>query len=407
MSERNVFIARQPILDKEQKTFAYELFSRGSENAEASEGSHSAASDSEMLFNILSTFGIEQLLDGKQAFLNCVLEDNSLDYFELISPKNVTLEIAPASNLEGIEEIAEKIEILKAKGYSFAAGDFVLSEEYSKWLQFMTLVKLDGSTTDYKALAEKVKKCRLLGKKLVAERVETVEQFQLLNKFGFDYYQGYFFSKPVNMGAKITNPSTTTLIRLINLTLQEADLKEIESVLKTDPTLSFKLLRYMNSYGVGGGIKIDSFQHALMVLGYKKLFKWLTILFTTTKQSPGSDALAKMALVRGKFMELIAADYLKKQDADQCFVVGLFSLLDAMLNVPVEVAMNSINVPDSIRDPILQKSGDYWPVLNLAVSLEQNDWIEVFAIAYTLKLSSTLINERYLQAIEWTNQLDI
>ena len=128
-------------------------------------------------------------------------------------------------------------------------------------------------------------------------------------------------------------------------------------------------------------------------------------MFTTTKKGEGSDAITKMALIRAKFMELLANDCLSKKDADQCFVVGMFSMLDVLLNVPIDVALSSIDLNDSIKDPILNKSGDYWPLLSLTVSIEVNDWIDVFAIAYQMKLSSMLINERYLQAIEWFNKL--
>ena len=408
-NQGNLFIARQPILDKVQNIFAYELFSRSSGESQAAPNGMSVSDDSEMMFNILSTFGIEQLLDGKKAFLNCILEGNNLDYFELIKPKNIVIEVMPPEELhnkDSIEEIKNKMITLKNKGYELAAGEFALLDGYENIFALLDYLKVDGHNKPEK-VAFAVKKALANKKKIVAEKVETAEQFNYLKRFGIEFFQGYFFAKPTNVSAKITSPAVSTIIRLINLVLQEADIKELEKVLKTDPTLSFKLFRYMNSYGVGGGAKVETLNQALMMLGYKPLFKWLSILFTTNKKGEGSDAITKMALIRAKFMELLANDCLSKKDADQCFVVGMFSMLDVLLNVPIDVALSSIDLNDSIKDPILNKSGDYWPLLSLTVSIEVNDWIDVFAIAYQMKLSSTLINERYLQAIEWSNKLSL
>jgi EAL and modified HD-GYP domain-containing signal transduction protein len=402
-----VVLARQPILDKNQKIFGYEIFSRKNIDSDKSEEHYDAKSDNNVMFNILSTFGTEGLLQGKNAFLNCILEDNNLDSFELISPKNVILEIQKPQQktAEVIQDFENKIKTLKTKGYKIAFASYVFEQGYEKLLVLGNFLKIDIKIE--KELKPLVRKARMNNLKIVAEKVENMQEFERCFELDFDYYQGYFFSKPINLEAKITNPSVNNLIRLMNLTMQEADFKEIESVLKTDPTLSFKLLRYLNSYGVGHGIKVDSFQKALLILGYKQLFKWLSILFTNAKQSKNSEVVAKTALVRAKFMEMIANEKMNKAKADHCFVVGLFSLLDAMLNVRMDVALGAINIADEIKSAILDKEGEYAPLLALILSLENNDWIDVFASAYELKLTNEEINSHYMKSVEWVEQLNI
>lgn len=284
-----VVLARQPILDKNQKIFGYEIFSRKNIDSQQSEEHYDAHSDNNVLFNILSTFGIDGLLQGKNAFLNCILENNNLDSFELISPKNVILEIQKPQykTEEVIQDFEKKIKTLKSKGYKISFSPYIFEPGYEKLSILGNFLKVDIKIE--KELKSLVRQAKMHNLKIVAEKVENMQEFEQCFELDFDYYQGYFFSKPVNLEAKITNPSINNLIRLMNLTMQEADFKEIESVLKTDPTLSFKLLRYLNSYSVGQGIKIDSFQKALLILGYKQLFKWLSILFTNAKQSKNSE----------------------------------------------------------------------------------------------------------------------
>jgi c-di-GMP-related signal transduction protein len=410
MSEVNnneVFIARQPILDKNLEIYGYELFSRSSETADKSDIEHTESTDSEMLFNVLSTFDIGQLLGGKYAFLNCTLESLSIEHFELVVPHLVVLEIKKPLQYDAskIMEVAGKIQILKSRGYLLAADDFIYEQEFQSWVPFIDIVKVQANK-NLQHNTSVILKSQGAKKKIVAELVETQEQYQTFKNLGVDFFQGYFFCKPITMGAKITNPSINSLISLLNLTIQEADISEIEKVLKTDPSLSFKLLRYINSAGFGLLCHVESFKHAIMMLGYKKLFKWLTLLFSSANKNPGSQAVSKMAIARARFMELLGEELLGKAAADNCFVVGMFSLLEAMLHVPLAIALNSINLPEVITDALLHNEGDYAPLLKLTLALEQNDWIEILALAHELGLTSQEITEKHMAALEWSNQLN-
>lgn len=405
-----VFIARQPILDLNQEIYGYELFSRSSQDNNKSDIVHTAQSDSEMLFNILSTFDVDTLLGGKLAFLNCTLESLSIEVFDMVSPKSVVLEVQRPENATPaiVAEITEKMKALAGKGFVMASDDFLLDPVFSEALNFVKYIKFDSSKTLNKEGVTKYVQAHALKKIVIAEKVETHEQFELLKRLKVvSFFQGYFFFKPVIMNAKITNPATTSLVRLMNMVIRQDEVKNMEEVFKTDPALSFKLLRYINSAGFGLANKITSFKHAIMLLGHKPLLKWLSVLFSTINKNPGADAISKTAVTRACFMELLAGKKLTKSESDNCFIVGMFSLLEAMLQVPLAVSLGSLNLPEAISDALLKNEGEYAPLLNLTLALEQDDWIEVFATAQILGLTPSDVNESYLEAMQKAQTMGI
>lgn len=414
--ENKVFTAHQPILDSEINIYGYEFFSRSSMKDDKSNTIHTATTDTKTLFSLFSNFDLEHLLNSKKIFLNCILElSDTSDYFDLLSPKNVYLEVSLPSNPEDqsiIDSISEKMVELKERGFHLACSEIVFEEKFAKWFELVDCIKFTKtdiskfSQEDLRVLLGQVKKGKDQKKILVAERVETRQQFDLLKKIKFDYFQGFFFSKPINMAVKITNPGMTTMLKLINLVIAEAEFKDIEDVLKTDAAISFKLLRYLNSYGVGGGQKVETFNRALMILGYKKLLKWLTILFTSVEKKQGSDIISKTALMRAKFMENIALET-DKRDADSYFMVGLFSMLDALLDVRLDIALNSINISDEIKNSVLKQEGKYSELLHIAKMLEKNEWIEILASLFKLGIDTDTMNEKYMEAVQWVEGLKI
>lgn len=413
-SENRVVTARQPILDKDVNILGYEFFSRMSMSDQSSNMAHTAMTDTRTLFTFFSSFDLNALLNGKKVFLNCVLEDsNIMDFCDLLSPDKLVLEVQLPSDIKNqaiIDDIAEKMHQLKANGYTLACSEIVFDEQYSKWFEAVSYIKYSDcaaiNPANFKTVIAQMRKAKDAKKILVAEKVETRAQFDVLKKLDFDYYQGYFFSKPVNVSVKITNPSTVTLLKLINLVIAEGSFREIEAILKTDATISFKLLRYLDSYGVGGGEKVQSFQRALTILGYRKLLKWLSILFASVDKKQGQDIISKTALTRAKFMESMAASADPK-DADAYFMVGLFSMLDSLLGVDLNIAINSINIPQEIKDAVLGKDSKYAPLLHIAKNLEQGDWIEILSTLYKQKMATEVMNEKYMESIQWVEELKI
>ena len=240
---------------------------------------------------------------------------------------------------------------------------------------------------------------------LIAEKIETEDQFQLLLNLGVKLFQGYWFEKPVEMKMQIIRPSQANIIQLINLVRQQSSTAEIEEVLKRDPTLSFNLLRFINSSGFGMSREITSFRHAVMILGLKKLFRWAVLLMTTSPSDVTGPVVGNTAVVRGRLMELLASELLPSEDCDNAFVTGVFSLLDRMLGIPMIEALNSISLPVVVVEALLHRTGKLAPFLELTQACEAIDDATFARVANALNLSSQQINWAHLQALAWTDEI--
>ncbi|HRM92828.1 MAG TPA: HDOD domain-containing protein, partial [Alicycliphilus sp.] len=213
------------------------------------------------------------------------------------------------------------------------------------------------------------------------------------------------FARPAMVKAQTIRPSQATIIQLINLVRQQASTDEIEDLLKKDPTLSFNLLRFINSSGFGLSCEITSFRHAVMILGLKKLFRWAALLLTTSRKDGTAPAVGQTAVVRGRLMELLAAELLPKEECDNAFVVGVFSMLDSMLNMPMERALESVALPDSVQQALLHNQGVFAPFLELTKACESGDDAAFARCAEALHLSNRQVNWAHLQALAWAESL--
>ncbi len=399
-----VSIARQAILDEKRAVFGYELFDR-STAADA----HTAASDAALLFNALSYAGSEALVGRKTVFINCMLESLSGAHLELIHPEKVVLEVptlGASATPEQIAGIIPTLQDLRSRGFRIAFNQEVLRRAYATWVPLASFIKLDLQAFKPELAEPLVKFATAHSQaKLVAEKVETAEQYERMAALGIKLFQGYWFARPTLVQAQTIRPSQATILQLINLVRKQAAVSEIEDLLKKDPTLSFNLLRFINSSGFGLSVEITSFRHAVMILGLKKLFRWAALLLTTSRNTGSPPAVGQTAVVRGRLMELLAAELLPPEDCDNAFVVGVFSLLDAMLGVPLERALETVALPQPVVDALMHNQGVFAPFLELTRACESGD-DEAFArAAEALHLSNRQVNWAHLQALTWAESL--
>ncbi|HEY4372607.1 MAG TPA: HDOD domain-containing protein [Burkholderiales bacterium] len=401
-------IGRQAIVDAKRNVIGYELLQRGSAAAESSNIEHSSDSDAAMLFSALSNIGAEALFGTKLAFVNVTLDTIKGEHLELVHPARIVLEVAPVpgNDAEQISTLSDDISRLKARGFRIAFGQFALTRPYVSWLALADYVKIDMRALKHEVLPTVMKIATAQPKlKLIAEKVETPEEFALMEGLGANYFQGFLFAKPSAVTARVASPAYANVLQLISLVGQEADASEIEKVLKRDPTLSFKLLRYINSAGFGLGCEVTSFRHAVMILGLNKLFRWSTLLLTSVKSSTAPPAVANLAITRGRFMELLAAEFLSKEDCDHAFVVGVFSLLDVMLGIPMQQALENLVLPQDVVATLLDHEGILAPFLDLVEACERCDAEEISTMARSLQLTNDQINRAHLQALAWAENL--
>ena len=403
LAQAPLAIARQSILDKERDVFGYELFDR-SRAATA----HTPASDAALLFNVLSSTDCEALLDRITIFITCTHQTLPGGHLELFQPDRVVLEVPPLpqATAEEVEVYLAILTDVRQRGFRLAFDDTMLTAAYASWLPLAAFIKINIS----KRTADEVRAATQLAKnfpnaQLIAEKVETVAQFQLAVSLGFGLFQGYWFAKPVLVTGQTVRPAQGNIISLINLSRKQASTSEIEDVFKRDPTLSFNLLRFINSAGFGLRCEITSFRQAIMMIGLKKLFRWAALLMTTSRAAGVPSAVANMAVVRGRLMELLATELLPPEECDNAFVVGVFSMLDTMLGMPMKKALESISLPPSVTSALLHEEGTLGPFLSLTKACENVDDAAFAKYAEALHLSNHQVNWAHLQALAWSETM--
>lgn len=401
----NAFIARQPIVDAGHSVCAYELLFRHSGHAQSARVQTDVDAGVTVIANTLCNMGTEWLLKGKLAFINMEVPMLMSSFSTLLPKDNVVIEILETVQVN--DEVLEKLRELKEGGYHFALDDFCYVPGAEPLLEFAQYVKLDVLQHSYDDLSRLVHSLRRYPVKLLAEKVETIEQFHECKRLGFDLFQGYYFARPETLVERVINPVYGTVLQLMEKVRQGAEVKELESLFKKDVALTFKLMRYINSAGFGLSCEVQSIRHAVNVLGMQPLYRWLTLLLVTAGSKPTSPVLSRTAITRGRFCELLAKESLPQNDQDNLFIVGVFSLLPALLEMPMQQVLDRIVVPDKIADALLDRSGLYGPFLSLAEAVESADLSQLEDISTALMLSPTQVSEAHLSAIGWVEQLGL
>lgn len=397
-------IARQAIVDQSGGVFAYELFDRS-----AGLTLHSAASDAQLLFNVLAHADNSALIDNRVMFLNCTHASLAGGHLDLIQPDRIVLEIPtlPDDPAEDIEARVSMLKDLRKRGFRLAFDQAALAPAYAEWLELAQFLKIDlikvppERVRDVVQLAQRRCSARIIG-----EKVETREQHQMLSELGVKLFQGYWFAKPVIVTGQTVRPGQAVIIQLINLVRKQATTAEIEEVLKRDASLSFNLLRFINSSGFGLSVEISSFRHAVMILGLKKLFRWAALLLTTSRAGGVPPVVGMTAIVRGRLMELLAAELLPPEESDNAFVTGVFSLLDTMLGMPMDKALEAVSLPEVVVSALLLRRGLLAPLLELTIACESADEQAFARLANELQLSDHQINFAHLRALAWAESLN-
>ncbi len=401
----NAYIARQPIVDAKHQLFAYELLFRHSAHAQSARIATDVDAGITVVANTLVNMGTEWLLKGKLAFVNMEVSMLMSSFSTLLPPEKVVIEIL--ESVQVTPEVLERLVELKAAGYRFALDDYQYLPESEPFLQLASYVKLDVLEHAPAELTNMVMALRKYPVELIAEKVETPEQFRHCQVLGFDYFQGYYFAHPENLAAKIINPVYATVVQLLERVRQGADAKDLEALFKKDVALTFKLLRYINSAGFGLSCEVQSIRHAVSILGMQPLYRWLTLLLVTAGGAPTMPTLARTAITRGRLCELIGKVCLSKGDQDNLFIVGVFSLLPAFLEMSMEQVLERIVIPEKLMDALANRTGIYGPFLALTEAVESGDAEQLENLASSLMVTPDQVSQAHLQALAWVEQLGL
>jgi len=401
------FLCREPVLDSAEHLVGYELALRNRHSLiDNIPDDMVILMHDQMLLKSILDLGVKRLLQGKQAFVEVsplILDDPLL---EQLPGHNIVLVIQPRD--EFAEQIISRCRQLKERGYKFALDNLRNRPEHLPWLHLADYVRFHISRIDALELGKEVVAIlKAAVRPLIAMGVDSEEHFEACRKLAFDYFEGYYFTRPLLSSTHSLDNHRLKVIKLLNLVRSHAEIKELEANVKRDVAITYRILRYINSPANGLMQEIRSIAHALTLLGYDQMYRWLTLLlFTGEKTDARSQTLLKNALVRARLVELLGSGKLPASEQDGLFLVGILSLLDALLKVPMEIALADLHLSQQVTLALLQGEGIYAPFLDLSIACEEFDQEQVGALAAVCGLDAAKVNAAHLDALVWAEEVE-
>ncbi len=399
-----VFLGRQPILDSREQLIAFELLFRHTEAAAGAVIADEVQATSRLLVNTFSHFGVERVLGGKRAFINVSASMIESNVIEALPRETFVLEILESVRPDA--EIIARCRGLKAAGYMLALDDFVYRDDLEPMLALASYVKLDIRALGVEGCAQQLPRLRARGLTVIAEKVETREEWRACRDLKVDGYQGYYFARPETLSMRRIDPSVQRLMQLFNLIMGEADSALIEQEFKHDVALSFNLLRYINCVGFNLLHRVDSIKHALVVLGHARLARWVSLLLMSHSRSDQPQALYKTALVRARMIELLGRKHLPAAEQDFLFMTGMFSLLDVILEMPLADSLANLTLPQAVNDALLRDCGPYAPFLRLCRASEDPDCMPIPKVIEAAGVALHEVSVAHMEALAWVDGLE-
>ncbi|MEW6647515.1 MAG: HDOD domain-containing protein [Pseudomonadota bacterium] len=388
----DIYVGRQPICNRKLEVIGYELLYRGNSTNQAHVDDGDLATG-EVILNTFLELGLENIAGRYPAFINVgrsfLVGDRPLPF----SHKRVVLEV-----LEDVEPDAALLESLRRlarQGYIIALDDFVYRPELEPLLQLAHIVKCDVLGVDPAALAQRVQHLKQYKARLLAEKVETHEDYEYCKQLGFDYFQGYFFSKPKVVHGRARPANRLVLLNLMaELQHPDTDIDKLETLVAQDASLTYRLLRYANSPCVAIRRKVESLRRALVLIGTNTIKNWITlILFTRLDDKPRE--LVVTALVRARMCELLGAA--RRHDGlDRFFTVGLLSAMDAMMDQPMEEVLDELPLVEEVKTALRSRDGHLGHVLEQVLLYEWGAWDRLCH-----DLDNLTYRQAYLDAVRW------
>ncbi len=389
-------IGRQQILDKNLENFGYEILFRGNDfDLDEAHGATSATN--QIITDTLLEFGLNKIVGPDKPFINFTSQ-NIIAKTPLHLPRDrVVIEVL--ENVTVNAQIIENIREFSRLGYTIALDDFVFTDDWIPLIEIADIIKLDVLEMDLDECRQLIGRLKPYQVKILAEKVETYQEYRALKNFGCEYFQGFFFSKPNIVQGKRIGVNQAAALELISaINNPEVEITELSEIISRDVGLSYKLLHYINSAFFAVPNKINSILHAMTCLGMKEIKRWVNIL-TLASLSEKPHAILQNSLVRGKMCELLAVEI--GAENEYWFLIGMFSNLDALLDIPLAEALSQLPLPRDVCEAIIDHRGIAGEALSCAIHYE--NW-ELSKLKCT-GLSQKTIGDIYLQSIHWANQV--
>lgn len=396
-SPSTIFIGRQPIFDREMNIFAYELLYRDSRH-NCAQVACEIESTTTVILNLITEFGFNKATGNKTAFINLSKAFLTGEKKVHLPAQKVVLEILEDTTVD--QALLDGLQQLKSQGFSLALDDFVYSCEWDPVLPLVDFIKVEIPILSRDEIRQHVSQLKKLNVKLLAEKIESEEEYEFLHDCGFDLFQGYFLAKPKVIEGKTISANKLTIMSLLaDLNNENVEIENLVDSISSDVSLCYKVLRYINSAHFALSRKVDSIREAITFVGLKKLKQWATLVSMSNISSQPDD-LMQLTMSRAYMCEQIAMQ-LHKDDPQHFFSVGLFSTLDILLNLPMKKVLDNLPLSDEILDALLYFKGDTGKVLKCVIAYEQADWEKISSLE--LAISPSSLRDCFFAAIQNTN----
>lgn len=399
----DAFVARQPIFDRTKALFAYELLFRDGLSNFVPDIDGDVATSS-LLSSSFFTIGIEQITGGRKAFINFT-ESLILQEVPLLFPCEKTV-VEVLENVRPLETVLLALRKMSEKGYMLALDDFIFQDSLQPMIQLADVIKIDFRQTPIAEIQNLLNSNHLKNKKLLAEKVETIGEFNHACEMGFEYFQGYFFCKPEIIKGKEISGSGIGLLRILaEVNKQDFSFEVIDKMVTTDLSISYKLLRYINSPFFRTRNEITSIKQALVFLGESNLRRFISLITLSKIGADKPNELIRNSCIRARFCELVGGVSVCSEAPDSLFTLGLFSNIDAILDRPMTEIMNHLPLSEKIMSALVDNTGPLSAYLELIKHYEKGEWGPIPKLANLICINDEVIPPLYREACNWSNAL--
>ncbi len=396
-----IYVARQPIFDKNKKIHAYELLFRDSmSNFFPDVDANTATSN--VLTNTFLSMGVDAVTGNKTAFVNFP-QDLLLKRIPLVFSRDRLV-------VEVLEDVKPEIAVVEAcreiaqKGFRLALDDFFYQEELEPLIQLADTIKFDFRLTPVEELPDIIRKLSACNIRLLAEKVETHEEFKRAVELGFRYFQGYFFNKPeILKGRGLPDSKLNLLAIMAEANKEEVAFGKLESIISRDVSISYKLMRYIDSAYFKRATEITSIKQAIVLLGENGIRRFLSLIAMAGLAADKPDELIRTSIIRAKFCELLGKSDSAETRPSELFMLGLFSLIDAIMDNSMEYLVENIPLPRNIKEALIHQEGEMYTYLKLAICYEKGDWPEISRLTRALNVDENRLPDDFMEALNWAD----
>jgi len=401
----DIYVARQPIFDIKKCIFGYELLFRA-DMANFFPEMEGDSATSKLLSNSFFNIGIEKIAGSNLAFINFTQELLLKQLPLMFSQDRLVVEIL--ENVQPDRDVIEACQEIALNGYIIVLDDFFYKPNLEPLIEVADIIKIDVIATPLEEVGDLVKKMTERGVDLLAEKVETHDQFQKALKMGFRYFQGFFFSKPEVLAGKEISTSQMQLLEIMaEVNKEDFEFSRLEKMIVRDASISYKLMRLINSAYFKRAKEISSIRQAIVMIGEAGIRRFLSLISMAGLAGNKPDELIKVSLIRAKFCELLGNHPGKSAETAELFTLGLFSLINAIMDDSMENLMSQIPLSSNIKEVLISGTGDLSGYLSLVEAYERGDWEEIEKAANLMGIDQRHLPGQYMESLGWADSLNV